>query len=175
MRTAVPRIFRPGPAIKVSFAPTTKIAVYCDDVRGIFLVVDGMGGHEAGEQAAEIAVERMRMRLERQTDSVEQRLREAIALANNSIYEAARKNPEWNGMACVLTAAVMEDGQVTVGHVGDSRLYRIKRGHIEKMTHDHSPVGEREDSGELSEAEAMQHPRRNEVYRDVGSEERTPG
>ncbi|MGI9075371.1 MAG: protein phosphatase 2C domain-containing protein [Bryobacteraceae bacterium] len=174
MTSAVPRYLSAGSSDQGHVRANNEDRVYCDDVRGLFLVVDGMGGHEAGEHAAEIAVERVRIRLERQTDSVEQRLREAIALANNAIYEAAQKNPEWAGMACVLTAAVIEDGQITVGHVGDSRLYRIKRGVIEKMTHDHSPVGEREDRGELSESEAMQHPRRNEVYRDVGSQERTP-
>jgi serine/threonine protein phosphatase PrpC len=174
MITAVPRYLSAGSSDQGFVRPNNEDRVYCDDVRGFFLVVDGMGGHEAGEHAAQIAMERVRMRLERQTGTVEQRVREGIALANNSIYEAAQKNPEWKGMACVLTAAVIEDGQITVGHVGDSRLYRIKRGHIEKMTHDHSPVGEREDSGELSEAEAMRHPRRNEVYRDVGSQERTP-
>ncbi len=148
--------------------------VYANDTRGTYAVVDGMGGHEAGEQAAEIAVERIRARLERQSGTVEQRLREAIALANNAIYEAAEEHPEWAGMACVLTAAVIEDGHATVGHVGDSRLYRIRRGAIEKVTSDHSPVGEREDAGELSETEAMNHPRRNEVFRDVGSQVRTP-
>ena len=77
-------------------------------------------------------------------------------------------------MACVLTLAVLENGAAVVGHVGDSRLYLIGRGEIRKITHDHSPVGEREDAGEIDEAEAMRHPRRNEVYRDVGSEEHTP-
>src|SRR5579885_2109425 len=148
--------------------------VWADDARGFFVVIDGMGGHEAGEHAADIALEHIRARMERQTGTVEQRVREAIALANNAIYEAAQAQPEWKGMACVLTIAQIEDGLVTVGHVGDSRLYRVRRTSIEKMTHDHSPVGEREDRGELSEAEAMQHPRRNEVYRDVGSEEHTP-
>jgi serine/threonine protein phosphatase PrpC len=148
--------------------------VYANDARGTYAVVDGMGGHEAGEHAAEIAVEHIRARLERQAGTAEQRLREAIALANNAIYEAAEEHPEWSGMACVLTAAVVEDGHATVGHVGDSRLYRIRRGAIEKVTSDHSPVGEREDAGELSEAEAMTHPRRNEVFRDVGSQVRTP-
>ncbi len=61
-----------------------------------------------------------------------------------------------------------------VGHVGDTRLYKLRRGRIEKVTRDHSPVGEREDARELSELEAMQHPRRNEVYRDVGSEPHEP-
>lgn len=149
--------------------------VHADDARGIYVVIDGMGGQAAGERAADIALEVIRTRLERQTDDTPQRMREAITLANNAIYEAARKHPEWAGMACVLTAVVIEGTQVTVGHVGDSRLYRIQGGRIEKITRDHSPVGEREDRGELNEAEAMRHPRRNEVFRDVGSQPRTPG
>ena len=150
-------------------------ALHVDAERGIFLVVDGIGGQAAGEKAAEIAVRRVRARLERQTGTVEQRIREAITMANNEILEAARGNPEWEGMACVLTVAVLENGSAVVGHVGDSRAYQIRGGRIQKITHDHSPVGEREDNGELSEAEAMRHPRRNEVYRDVGSEEHAPG
>ncbi|HUI56407.1 MAG TPA: protein phosphatase 2C domain-containing protein [Bryobacteraceae bacterium] len=149
-------------------------ALYLDAERGIFLVVDGIGGQAAGERAAAIAVERVRARLERQTGTVEQRIREAITMANNEILRAARGNSEWTGMACVLTVALLENGSAVVGHVGDSRLYHIRRGEIRKMTHDHSPVGEREDNQELSEAEAMRHPRRNEVFRDVGSEEHAP-
>jgi serine/threonine protein phosphatase PrpC len=148
--------------------------VYIDAERGIYLVVDGMGGQAAGEEAAEIAVETVRGRLERPTESAEQRVREAIALANNAIFEAASGNPEWHGMACVLTLALVQDGHAVVGHVGDSRAYQIRGGKIEKITRDHSPVGEREDAGELSEEAAMNHPRRNEVYRDVGSRPRTP-
>jgi parallel beta-helix repeat protein len=149
-------------------------AYYADVERGIFLVVDGIGGQNAGEKAAEIALERVRARLERQTGTLEQRVREAIAVANNEILRAARSNKEWEGMACVLTVAALENGSAVVGHVGDSRLYQIRRGEIRKITHDHSPVGEREDSGDLSETEAMRHPRRNEVFRDVGSEEHAP-
>jgi len=147
---------------------------HIDPDRGIYLVVDGMGGQAAGEEAAEIAVTTLRARLERATDSADLRIREAIALANNAIYEAATGNPEWAGMACVLTVAVLENGTATVGHVGDSRAYRISGGQIAKITRDHSPVGEQEDAGRLSEDAAMKHPRRNEVFRDVGSEPRTP-
>ena len=149
-------------------------AFHIDAERGIFLVVDGIGGQAAGEKAAEIAVERVRARLERQTGSIEQRVREAITMANNEILRTARANSEFAGMACVLTLAVLENGSAVVGHVGDSRLYQVRRGEIRKVTHDHSPVGEREDNRELSEADAMRHPRRNEVFRDVGSEEHTP-
>jgi PPM family protein phosphatase len=149
-------------------------AFHIDAERGIFLVVDGIGGQAAGETAAKIAVERVRARLERQTGTVEQRVREAITMANNEILREAQANAEFAGMACVLTLAVLENGAAVVGHVGDSRLYHVRRGEIRKITHDHSPVGEREDKRELSEADAMRHPRRNEVFRDVGSQEHTP-
>jgi PPM family protein phosphatase len=147
---------------------------HLDVERGIFLVIDGIGGQAAGEKAAEIALDRMRARLERQTGSLGDRIREAITVANNEIFRLAQTHDQWKGMACVMTVAVVEDGQVTVGHVGDTRLYELRRGEIRKITHDHSPVGDREDSGRLNELEAMQHPRRNEVYRDVGSEEHRP-
>ena len=71
-------------------------------------------------------------------------------------------------MACVLTLAMLDGDRVVVGHVGDSRLYLIWNGAMRKLTSDHSPVGEREDRGELTELEAMLHPRRHEVFRDVG-------
>jgi parallel beta-helix repeat protein len=133
-----------------------------------------MGGHAAGEKAAETARDVLRARLERQVGAPEQRLREAIALANNEIYSLAASRSEYEGMACVLTALVIGEEEAVAGHVGDSRLYLLTPGGIRKLTRDHSPVGEREDSGDLSEAEAMRHPRRNEVYRDVGTAERAP-
>jgi serine/threonine protein phosphatase PrpC len=148
---------------------------HVDAARGLFMVVDGVGGQAAGGEAADLALSMLRARLERETGPVDERVREAIAVANNEIHRAAASRPEWKGMACVLTVAVIKDGVATVGHVGDTRLYKIRHGHIEKVTRDHSPVGEREDAGELSESEAMRHPRRNEVYRDVGSEPHQPG
>lgn len=146
-----------------------------DPARGIFMVVDGVGGHAAGEQAADIALSMLRARLERETGPIVERIREAITIANNEVHRRASLRPEWKGMACVLTVAIVENGRATVGHVGDTRLYKLRHGRIAKVTLDHSPVGEREDSNELSEAEAMRHPRRNEVYRDVGSELHDPG
>lgn len=142
--------------------------LHIDAARGLLIVVDGMGGEAAGEVAADTALAALIEHLERGHGSAEERVRDAIASANNAIERLAREQPEWQGMGCVLTLAVIEDGQVTVGHVGDSRLYRLRAGTIEKMTHDHSPVGMREDQGEISEPDAMRHPRRNEVYRAVG-------
>jgi parallel beta-helix repeat protein len=151
--------------------------ILVDEGRGLFLVVDGLGGHAAGELAAETAVRVIDAQLadagsERGWSSAEEseeRIRAAIAAANNEIYELAQSNPDWHGMACVLTLAVVNGERVSVGHVGDSRLYLMWNGRLRKLTSDHSPVGEQEDQGELSEEQAMQHPRRNEVFRDVGS------
>jgi serine/threonine protein phosphatase PrpC len=148
--------------------------IHLDLARGLFLVIDGVGGHPAGGRAADIALAMVRSRLERETGSLVDRVREAIATANNEIHRAAVLRPEWNGMACVLTVVVVEDMRAVVGHVGDTRLYKLRDERIDKVTRDHSPVGEREDSKELSELEAMHHPRRNEVYRDVGSDPHEP-
>jgi PPM family protein phosphatase len=142
---------------------------YLDADRGVFLVVDGVGGHAAGEVAAAIAVDVITQRMERPIGTPAQRVREAIALANNEILRQAERSPAHAGMTCVLTLALLIDEQLTIGHVGDSRLYKLTRNGLRKLTHDHSPVGEREDAQELSEADAMKHPRRSEVFRDVGS------
>jgi parallel beta-helix repeat protein len=113
-------------------------------------------------------------RFKRKTGRAEERMREAIAVANNEILRLAAEHADWNGMASVVTAVLIEDGTVTVGHVGDSRLYLLEPGSIRKLTHDHSPVGELEDSRQITEAVAMAHPRRNEVFRDLGSEPHAP-
>jgi serine/threonine protein phosphatase PrpC len=153
---------------------TNEDRFYVDAGRGVFLVVDGVGGEAAGEVAAEIAVDTILDRLARRDGPPETRIREAITLANQQILQGAQGDPRRKGMACVLTLALLDGRQLTVGHVGDSRLYKLTPQGIAKLTHDHSPVGEREDARELSETQAMQHARRNEVYRDVGSESREP-
>jgi serine/threonine protein phosphatase PrpC len=153
--------------------PDNEDRVYVDDAAGIFLVVDGMGGRAAGELAAHTAVEVIPRALEEFDGDVSVRIRHAITAANNEIYRLAQDREGCRGMACVLTLAVAHDDRITVGHVGDSRLYLLWNGTLRKLTSDHSPVGELEDRGVLSEAAAMEHPGRNEVFRDVGSKPRT--
>jgi serine/threonine protein phosphatase PrpC len=147
---------------------------HVDVSRGVFAVVDGVGGQAAGGRAADVAVSMLRNRLERETGAPPDRIRESVTIANNEINRLAASRPEWNGMACVLTVALVQNGHAVIGHVGDTRLYKLRLDRIEKITRDHSPIGEREDAHELSEADAMRHPRRNEVYRDVGSEPHEP-
>ena len=141
-----------------------------DAERGIFGVIDGVGGQAAGGKAADVALALIKETLGREAGSSADRLRAAITDANNEIYRLAATRAEWDGMACVLTVALVNNGTVTFGHVGDSRLYKLRGDRIDKLTRDHSPVGEREDANEITERQAMLHPRRNEVYRDVGSE-----
>lgn len=148
--------------------------ILCDPERGIYAVIDGVGGESGGEIAAQTAHDVLRARLSRRTTDLERLVREAIALANRQIYERAQAEPRLAGMSCVLTVALLDGDHATVGHVGDSRLYLLRRGEIRKVTRDHSPVGAREDAGEISEAEAMSHPRRNEIFRDVGSAPHEP-
>ncbi len=145
---------------------------YADDERGIFLVADGIGGHPGGEIAAELAVDTIRLTLQNSRGSASTRVRAAITEANNVIHKTADANSAWHGMSCVLTLALVAENRVTVGHVGDSRLYLIWNGAIRKLTSDQSPVGEQEESGVLTESQAMRHPRRNEVFLDVGSQPR---
>ncbi len=139
-----------------------------------FVVVDGMGGHAAGEKAAETAVAIIPKLIEERDGDVGSRIRSAITAANNEIFRLSQTHDDWSGMACVLTCAVAHDDKLTVGHVGDSRLYLAWTGGLRKLTSDHSPVGEREDRGDLTEAEAMRDPRRNQVFRDVGSHPHEP-
>src|SRR5258708_4481788 len=94
---------------------------WIDEAIGAYLVVDGLGGHAAGERAAELAVDAIRDAITVPGDA-EARVRSAIAAANQRIYDDARAHPEFEGMACVLTLALVEGDRITIGHVGDSRL-----------------------------------------------------
>lgn len=152
-----------------------------DQEEGIFIVADGIGGYASGEVAATIAVETISDRLKKY-GAGDTQLREAITTANQKIFEMAQAHQILQGMACVLTVAIIKDDTLFIGHVGDTRLYLLKPAtnipssilHIEKITKDHSPIGRREDEEGLSEIEAMRHPRRNEVFRDVGSQIKDP-
>src|SRR3954453_7144543 len=154
-----------------SISVVNEERVHVDSERGIYLVVDGLGGHAAGDRAAEIAVEVIARELDPSSVEAAEGIRRVIALANNEIFRISKENPDCSGMGCVLTLAVIKDDVVTFGHVGDSRLYLIWNGSVRKLTSDHSPVGEQQDLGEMTELQAMTHPRRNEVFRDLGSRE----
>lgn len=137
----------------------------------LLVVIDGVGGYAGGAEAAAIARESIEQYMLAQTGDTLTMLREAVVYANNQIFKAKQDQPTLARMCCVLTAAVADTQtrRLFYAHVGDTRLYRFRQGSLAKLTHDHSVVGVREDAHQLTEKEAMNHPRRNEILRDVGS------
>jgi PPM family protein phosphatase len=141
------------------------------ETNALLVVIDGVGGYAGGERAAQIARESIERYMAMPTGEPLAMLREAVVFANNQIDETRQAIPGLSQMCCVLTAAVadVQTQKLYVAHVGDTRLYRFRRDELTKITQDHSLVGVREDAGDLTETEAMRHPRRNEILREVGS------
>ena len=125
----------------------------------LFAVADGMGGHQAGEVASRIAAAALR-------EHVEALIREA----NRRIWQASLEDVSASGMGTTVTVALVEDDLVTIGHVGDSRAYRVRDRQIEQLTDDHSLAAELERSGKLSAEEARSHPQRSVITRALGTE-----
>ncbi|HEU4905730.1 MAG TPA: Stp1/IreP family PP2C-type Ser/Thr phosphatase [Solirubrobacterales bacterium] len=136
----------------------------------IFVVADGMGGAQAGEVASKTAADAF----DRDLPEVapEQFLRETIESANRSIHELARADPSKAGMGTTITAAIVEaqKEEVGIGHVGDSRAYRLRRGGLERLTRDHSLVEEMRRKGQITDAQAEEHPQRSIITRALGPE-----
>jgi protein phosphatase len=139
----------------------------------VLAIADGVGGARRGEVASGTALERIEQ-WAAQLGAVpsDDELRAAVSDANSAVYGAQTKNPDVAGMATTLTVAVVgDDGAVHLGHVGDSRAYRIGEGSIAQLTEDHSIVGELVRSGRLDSDDAESHPQRNVITRAIGTDE----
>jgi len=134
----------------------------------LFIVADGMGGHEAGEVASSIAIETIREYAPHRADTTA--LSRALKRANKAIIDAVESGAGRSGMGTTCTALMIRDGQCAIGHVGDSRAYLLRDGRLSQLTHDHSIVGAMMRSGHLTAAEARLHPQRNVITRALGSE-----
>jgi len=135
----------------------------------VFAVADGMGGAQAGEVASRIAADAF--------DSVDERdiaperyLRRVVRTANERIHELAEHDTERSGMGTTLTAALIQDDEVSFAHVGDSRAYMYRDGELKRLTSDHSLVEELRRQGRLTEAQAEEHPQRSIITRALGPE-----
>src|SRR5262245_30424286 len=120
---------------------------------GLYLVADGMGGHRAGQVASGLAARAAVGTLRGQSSDARgpaDRLRACIAAANAEILASSRLKPELAGMGTTLVALLAAGGRMALAHVGDSRAYRIRRGEIERLTDDHTVVGELVRRGEIS-------------------------
>ena len=136
----------------------------------IFVVADGMGGAQAGEVASKTAAEAFDRDLPE--GPPEAFLRETIEEANRRIHELARTDPSRAGMGTTITAAIVDGRaeEVGIGHVGDSRAYRLRRGRLEQLTRDHSLVEEMRRKGQITDAQAEDHPQRSIITRALGPE-----
>lgn len=151
-----------------------------DEFSGLGLVADGMGGYAAGEIASSIAATTVTQVVQAglkkrawqhrtlRASAIQQLLLDAVEQANTAILTMAQKRPECAGMGTTLIAALFQQQQVWIAHVGDSRAYRLRGTDIEQLTHDHSPLQEQIDAGLISSAEARFAPHKNLITRALG-------
>ncbi|MEJ7670827.1 MAG: Stp1/IreP family PP2C-type Ser/Thr phosphatase [Casimicrobiaceae bacterium] len=164
-------------------------SVFVDGEAGIAILADGMGGYSAGEVASGIAVTVVasgmlpELQSGRELSKVDvqsglthgaQLLQQQIAAANKGIYEAAQARPECAGMGTTIVATVFCGNRVSIGHIGDSRCYRLRGEKFEQLTRDHSLLQEQLDSGALTAEQAKFSLNKNLVTRALGIEAIVP-
>ena len=135
----------------------------------LFVVADGMGGAQSGEVASEMAVEAFDGGVP-DGESPSDALVRIIETANQRIHARSRSETQRAGMGTTVTAAYVGENSVTVAHVGDSRCYRVRDGELERLTDDHSLVGDLVRLGKLTEEQAETHPQRSVITRALGPE-----
>lgn len=141
---------------------------------GIYVVCDGMGGAAAGEVASSLAVDEVMRELSSRASNGHRALPEAaqqaITIANDAIFSRAQRNKRLNGMGTTLVALAVEDRHIWVLNIGDSRCYRLRSGHLEQLTTDHSLVEEQVRMGRMSQYEALRSPWKNVITRALGTQ-----
>jgi serine/threonine protein phosphatase PrpC len=141
--------------------------------RGIFIVADGMGGHAAGEVASEMAVRITSREIGSlrglNDEEASDRVRAAIRMANDAIFERTLSEHDKRGMGTTATVLVLMPGRYLIGQVGDSRAYLLRNGQFLQLTKDHSYVQEQVDAGLLTAEQARVHPYSNVITRCVGA------
>jgi protein phosphatase len=153
--------------------PENEDSMLSEPALGVFAVADGVGGAQAGEVASQTAVEVLREAFvnQRAGEDVEDLMEIAIQRANDSIYRMSREQPRFAMMATTIVALHLDGLRATVGHVGDSRLYRLSpEGRLSRETDDHSLVEEEMRAGRLTPEQAAHHPNRNVISRALGAE-----
>lgn len=157
-------------------------SIRVDDSLGLYIVADGMGGHMLGEVASQTAVDTLKDSIEtallssdtaalKQDDHIFTLLREAVIEANRKIYEYSQNLPRKGIMGTTVSLGLVRNGKIYMAHVGDSRIYRLRKDSIEKLTKDHSKAQELVDAGLLKEEEADSHRSSHVLTKALGSSE----
>jgi serine/threonine protein phosphatase PrpC len=143
---------------------------FADAERGLYIVADGMGGHQAGEVASHLAVETIQSSLKNRADPLTGAdLKEAIERANARVLEESLKDPNKHGMGTTAVVLVItNDDHILLGHVGDSRAYALTSHGLKQLTEDHSVVFQLVKEGKITETEARFHPGRGALLRSLG-------
>ncbi|BBH19649.1 protein phosphatase [Paenibacillus baekrokdamisoli] len=139
------------------------------------IVADGMGGHQAGDVASQLAIDTFREVLQGTTaaHSLDERkvlIRQAILQANEVVFDMASRNDQYHNMGTTVVAALLQTENGVIGHIGDSRAYKWRDGVLSQLTEDHTLVNELVKSGQITSEEAINHPRRNVLTRALGTD-----
>src|SRR5262245_5275654 len=154
--------------------PLNEDSFFADNERHTFAVADGVGGAEAGEVASQTAIEVLAEAFQHRNDSadVEDLMELAIQRANASIHQMAQEHSKFSMMATTIVALHIRNNVATIGHVGDSRLYRLTPdGDLLRETEDHSVVEEEVRAGRMTREQAANHPSKNVISRALGADE----
>ena len=148
-----------------------------DDPINLFILADGMGGYNGGEIASKLAVETVKDYIKKHFSSIEldkesimQFLKETVEHANEVVYKKSREDKELNEMGTTLEVCLIYNEKVFIAHVGDSRVYRIRKDFIRKLTTDHSYVEKLVKDGTITREESYTHPKKNMLIQAVGCE-----
>lgn len=146
-----------------------------DEVQ-LYMLADGMGGYKGGEIASKLAIgsaksyiENNFKEIEKDKDSIIQLVASAMEYANMVVYEKSREKEELNGMGTTLEICLIYNNRVFIGHIGDSRIYRIRKSFMRKLTLDHSYVQKLVKDGTITQEEAIHHPQKNMLMKALGS------
>jgi PPM family protein phosphatase len=148
---------------------------YIDPTGRFFIVADGMGGHAGGEEASRIATQEIRFYLEQNwqsSESASKLLEQALSTANQAIIQDQQNHPERADMGTTVVAVVIRPSELPVcGHVGDSRLYRLRESQLQQITEDHTWIAKAIKIGDLTAEEARSHPYRHVLSSCLGRED----
>ena len=141
----------------------------------LYILADGMGGYQGGEVASKLATTAVKNyitsnfdKIEKEKEEILKLVRSAMEYANMVVYEKSKENKELDGMGTTLEVCLIYNNKAYIGHVGDSRIYRIRREFMRKLTHDHSYVEKLVKDGTISKEEAMHHPKKNMLMKALG-------
>lgn len=145
------------------------------DKLNLYILADGMGGYNGGEVASKLAIDSVKKYIENNfekeketKESILNLIKSAIEYANIIVYEKSKEVKELEGMGTTLDVCLIYNNKIFIGHVGDSRIYRIRQNVMRKLTKDHSYVQKLIEDGTITRKEAMTHPKKNMLMKALG-------